>query len=999
MKMGHRIETRMQTVLGAPRAASHLREWFCVLAVASSILLAGCRGCDDDNKSRLDAGVPPDAGSGSAASIPAPALDPGLATSFADATQFLYTGDHPVQTGVAPGVLDPERVVVLRGKVVTRDGAPLAGVIITLRDHPELGQTLTRSDGMFDIAANGGGLVSVQYTSSGRLPAQRHVQTPVQDYVYLPDVVLVSRDSAVTNVAMGLDSMQVARGSVQSDGDGSRRATILVPAGTTASLVQPDGSLLPAPKLGIRLTEYTVGANGPAAMPGSLPATSAYTYAVELGVDEAVAKVDGRDVVFNQPVVFYVENFLGIPVGEVVPVGYYDPARSTWLGAPNGRVIKILSTAGDLDVTGDDVADGGTALSDLGITDTERAQLGSLYSVGQTLWRTPLQHLSTVDCNWSVVCTGGCSAPKAPPPQTSPACQETRPGSIIGCDRQTLGEDVELAGSPFSLHYQSDRVAGRTAEVSLALSLGSGGVPDGVQGTEVEVLVAGQKLTQSVSAATQSATVTWNGKDGYGRTVAGSQPFTLRVGYRYRVVYAKGTAAAVSWAALSGIPMGGSRARMELTLYQEWHGLIRRWNNGAQGLGGWSLSNVHAYDPIGRVLHLGDGTQRDTESLGASTIETFAGSQSGFSGDGGPATAARLLFPAGLALGADGSLYIADGGNLRIRRIAPDGTISTFAGRTRTTVGHDGDGGPATLASFEDVTAVAVGPDGSVYVSDGRARVVRRVTPDGIIHAFAGSGASSYSGDGGPASNAGMVPWGLAVSPDGSVYIADVDNHRIRVVDPNGIITTLAGTSVSGFAGDGGPANLARLHRPRGVALGSDGSVIFVDHGNFRIRRVSSQGIISTVAGNGLSGFAGDGGEAVAAKLQDPYDVAVAPDGTLYIADAFSNRIRAVGSEGIISTVAGTGVEGLSGDGGLAPNARLDWPEAVTVASDGTIYLAEHFNHRVRRLRAARPGGLVNEIVVPSSDAREVYVFSKAGRHLRTLDGRPALCGRCSPTV
>ncbi len=975
----------------APRAGSRY-------SLISVLVVLVVGACGDDRADGVDDAAPPDAlvvDAGGDASpdgdppdappspVNAPPLDPDLPTSFYDATVFLYEGTDPLQTGVTPGAIDPRRVVVLRGRVTARDGTALAGVTITILDHPELGQTLTRPDGMFDIAANGGGVISVRYTSPTHLLGQRQVQAPIHDYVYMPDVVLVSRDSEMTSVTMGATTMQVARGSVQSDSDGDRRATVLVPAGTTGSLVQPDGSTVAAPALSIRLTEYTVGQNGAQSMPGSLPATTAYTYAVEMGVDEAVAKVNGRDVVFNQPVYFYVENFLEFPVGEVVPVGYYDPAKSAWVGSPNGLIIRLLTAAGDLDVTGDNIADTGTALTTLGITDAERAKLASLYPVGQSLWRTPMDHFSTFDCNWSVVCTGACTAPKEPPPAPPMSCQSRRSGSVIGCERQTLGEEVALAGSPFTLHYQSDRVPGRTAEANLAVSLSSAGLPMDVQGTEVEVLVAGQKLARSVSAMTATTTVAWNGKDAYGREIVGSQPFTVRVGYRYKVVYARGIPVRLSWGALSGIPMTGSYARMELTLYQEWRGTIRRWHNGAQGLGGWSVSEVHAYDPIGRVLHRGDGTDVDTTALGASTIDTIAGSTGGFSGDGGPAADAKLSGPNGLAMGPDGSVFVADSGNLRVRRIAPDGSISTVAGST---FGNSGNGGAATLAKFKQVNDVAVGPDGSVYIADAGSYVVRRVMPDGTITAFAGNGSFTYSGDGGLATAAGMEPYGLAVGPDSSVYIADRNNSRIRVVDQNGLVNTFAGSSTAGFTGDGGPATLARLSGPTGLALGPDGSVFIMDRSNHRVRKVSSQGIMSTVAGNGTPGGAGDGTSAMLAQLASPTRIAVAPDGTLYIADFGNNRIRAVGSEGVISTTAGT-VYGFSGDNGLAPGARLAGPSSVAIAPDGTIFLTDSYNHRIRRLRSALSGGgAANETFVPSSDAAEIYVFSGAGRHLRTLD-------------
>jgi hypothetical protein len=445
----------------------------------------------------------------------APPLDPTGANSQFASTAFLYSGTNPIQTGVPPGTIDLKLNAVLRGKVTDSSGAPLTGVTISIVTHPEFGQTLSRLDGMFDMAANGGGRLTVQYAKPGFLPAQRQVLTHWQEFMVLPDVVLLPHDPQVTtiNFGNGLSAMAIARGSMQSDGDGSRQATVLFPAGTTAALVQPDGSTLPTGTLNVRMTEYTVGGNGPKAMPGDLPPTSTYTYAVELGADEAVAKVNGRDVVFNQPVIFYVENFMHVPVGQIVPVGFYDPAQSTWISAPNGQVIKLLSvTAGlaDLDTDGDGVADTGATLAALGITTAERQQLAALYPAGTSLWRTPMDHFSTNDQNWSFVCLPtNCSPPDETPPPPPPFCQQEETGSIIGCERQTLGEHISLVGTPFSLHYESDRTPGRTAEQGLSLSLASKGVPNGVKVIQVEILVAGQKLTQTVPTNTGSTSFAW----------------------------------------------------------------------------------------------------------------------------------------------------------------------------------------------------------------------------------------------------------------------------------------------------------------------------------------------------------------------------------------------------------------------------------------------------------------------------------------------------------
>ena len=340
-------------------------------------------------------GPPPD--------LVAPPLDPSVPTSVFDATSFLYTGPGAVQIGVAPGTIEEDRVAVLRGKVLAPDGQPRAGVGITVLGHPEFGRTQSRADGMFDLAVNGGGMLTVQYSKSGLIPAQRQVEAPWEDFATLPEVVLVPYDGQVTTIdPASSEPTQVARGSAVTDDSGTRQATLVFDQGTTATMTMPDGSSQPLSSLDVRATELTVGDRGPESMPGDLPSTSAYTYAAEFSVDAAVA-AGATDVQFSKPVVFYVENFLGFPVGTDVPMGYYDRAQSAWVPSDDGRVIAIVGETGgmaDVDVNGDGAADDAATVGSLGMDDAERARLAGLYEPGQSLWRTPVTHFSPWDCNW-----------------------------------------------------------------------------------------------------------------------------------------------------------------------------------------------------------------------------------------------------------------------------------------------------------------------------------------------------------------------------------------------------------------------------------------------------------------------------------------------------------------------------------------------------------------------------------------------------------------------
>ena len=298
---------------------------------------------------------------------------------------------------------------------------------------------------------------------------------------------------------------------------------------------------------------------------------------------------------------------------------------------------------------------------------------------------------------------------------------------------------------------------------------------------------------------------------------------------------------------------------------------------------------------------------------------------------------------------------------------------------------------------------VAVGPDGSLYIADFVSDCIRRLGPDGIITTIVGScgeyGAyRGYSGDGGPAIQAQLAgPAGVAVGPDGSLYIVDSGNNRIRRVGPDGIINTVAGRGEQGFGGDGGPATQAQLAFPFDVAVGPDGSLYIADSGNSRIRRVGPDGIITTVAGpgsrspycgSGYSGGGDDGGPATQAELCSPNGVAVGPDGSLYIADTLYNRIRRVGLDGIITNIAnGTEWYGYSGDGGPATQAHLAGPRKVAVGPDGSLYIADTGNNRIRRVeRSPFPSFNDSNFFVASADGRQLYSFDAQGRHLSTID-------------
>ena len=398
---------------------------------------------------------------------------------------------------------------------------------------------------------------------------------------------------------------------------------------------------------------------------------------------------------------------------------------------------------------------------------------------------------------------------------------------------------------------------------------------------------------------------------------------------------------------------------------------------------GWTLSSHHFMSPADpSVLYKGDGT---TIKNNTQIITTIAGNgQAGFSGDGGPAIQAALTGPWNVTVDKAGIIYISDTNNHRVRKVDKNGIITTFAGNYNWYA--SGDGGPANQAGLGNPTAVAVDDAGNVYIAaDNR---IRKVNTSGIITTVAGNGQSGYNGDNIPATQASLYgPKGIAVDFSGNIYIADQINYRIRKVDTNGIITTVAGNGQYSFSGDGGSAIQAGLGGyPGSVAVDGVGNLYIASDG--RIRKVDTSGIITTVAGNGQQGYSGDGGPATQARFNNLSGIAADSVGNIYLCDRNNERIRKVNTSGIITTIAGNGIQGYGGDGGPATQGVLNYPEGVAVDSKGNVYIAEMYNNRIRKVSypEAFKSAITAGDVAFSEENGLGYVMSSAGLHKSTID-------------
>lgn len=933
-------------------------------------------------------------------SLLAPELDLTAKTSFSGSTAFLYTGSNPIQTGVAPGTIQTEQAAVLRGKVLNRDGTPIPGAKITILNNSQFGSTLTRADGMFDLAANGGNQLTVNYIKDGYLSIQRQVEVPLQNFVWLPDVVMIPCDHKVTPIVLGAgNELQVAQGSRVSDADGSRQATILFPQGTTAEMVLPDGTRQPLTSLNVRATEYTVGDNGPQAMPAELPVEVGYTYALEYSVDEATA-AGAINVCFNQPIYHYVENFLNFPVGGIVPVGYYDREQGAWIASKNGRIVQVLSInngLAELDIDGSGTPADSTALEALGVSEDELERLATLYQPGQSLWRVPITHFTPYDLNWPVGPPDDATPPDLPPPTEDEDDDEPceGEGSIIEYQNMVLGETAKVYGTPFTMHYRSSRIFGHKNRVWIPLS--GDDLPPGLKTIKLEIVWMGKRYTMEFpDEPNQWYSFMAEPRDAYGRQVQGGNVASVKVGYTYDGVYMTPEEQEESFGNLGGAPMTIG-AREEVTLWQNFTPKVGSWDALPLGLGGWTLDVHHGYDPLTQKLYLGDGKFRKFNDVGGG-IQSLSVNEAGVSALSGSAVISTIAgtqnIPAmDLVAGPDGNLYIA--GIVKIYRVNSNGTIVTIAGTGEK--GYSGDGGPAIEAQLSYAGNIAVGTDGSVYFSERDKHRVRRVDPSGIITTVVGTGLllgdpDSNYGDGGPAIEAQLFyPMGVAVGPDNNLYIADFASHRIRMVDSNGIITTVAGTGepATGMEEDNGSLAVeALLDCPWDIAFSPDGSMYIAESN--RIRKVGTDGIINTVAGtipladDDDNWSNGDGGLAINAEFEQILGIAAGADGSLYVSDA--NCIRRIGLNGIINTVVGTGYPGHSGDGGPPDQARLTTPMGIDVGPDGSLYISDYGNSCIRKVSSQTPGIAITDSLIPSACGQQVYIFDAEGRHLRTVN-------------
>lgn len=972
----------------------------------------------------------------------APPLDPTVPANVADATEFIYRLPTPIQRGVAPGVIERYRAGVVRGRVKDDAGLPLPGVLVRVLDHPELGYTYTRADGIFDLAVNAGGAMTVDYRKPGFLRAQRTLDTRWQDWVWARDAVMVALDPQVTTVITGPAApQQVARGSIQTDVEGSRQATLILPAGVSADLVFADGRREATASLSIRATEYTVGPTGQQRMPAALPPSSGYTYAVELSADEAIA-AGAQSVEFSAPVAVYFENFLDAPVGVTIPVGSYNFRFAQWLPEDNGRVVRLLAVTGglaELDLDGSGTAAAESEYIALGIGSAERQRVAQLYVIGAQLWRFSARHFTPWDCNFPAIpgpddepppdepptpdespdgpCPGGgsCANGDDDPdgsepdePDSEETEEETDCGSVINCESGSLRETISIPATGMALVYDSSKVPGRQDSVTGArvrIRITSASIPSSLVAARLEVLNLGHQLLFEYPRTSLSpnmvVTVVLPPGDVYGRQWHSPVTQNARLTYAYPFRFAATTTDFFRAWARFGDPSTQTFERDRGTgLYEVARfisgaaravvntgaGLRRSgsWDARGQGFGGWTLNGHHVLDPAALKIYAGSGGAYRTSLDSRAEVSTLRSQAVPLPGGAGSLRGATLVSAA-----ADGAVFIVGdapdafpgaGPADGLYRMAPGGEVQLWVNACGPQTGAlCGSGAPV-------IRSLSVDHQGRPLFTDGDR--VFLVTAQGLTETVA-------SRESLPRECEAITQ---IAGRDGRVFFScqrpagTEAGDWIGSIWRDGQTTALAG---GGFRiDDGVPAEELSIYSVNGLAVDAVGNILV--SGPNVVWRITPRGVAKKILGNETSDSTPDGELASGSGAGNIVSIQLAGDGRVLLFDQNTATLREIRPDGRLSTVAGGGTVSLSDvpdAGGIARGVQVQ-ATGMAALPDGSVLM-------ISSLDASSPSNIstiVNssftsfgnldanpqQFLIPNRAGTEYYVFSREGRHRET---------------
>lgn len=960
----------------------------------------------------------------------APPLVNGDGNNLLSSLTFLYTNDPPVQKSVISSIIDPRLISWVRGKVIDRNSQPVSGVKVSILNHPEFGYTYSRVDGMYDMVVNGGMTYVVDFTSASYLPLQRQVKVEKQTSVVNDDVVVTQLDPKVLSLQNNSPTAQLLVGSVSSDVDGERTGVLYVPANTTGSIILPNGGRQTVPTMSVRITEYTVGELGPKAMPGTLPPTTDYTYAMELSVDQAISQGSHR-VEFDKPVSYYLDNFLNFPAGTLVPFGYYNTSSGEWEAKDDGIIVKVLAVNNgvaelDLDNSG---TQNPSLLELFNINNEELRAIASKYATGDSFWRVQTTHFSSYDLNYLEHIINN-NKPhdkdtgERPHDNKHKTCRSG--GSFFELETQAFGERIPLFGSSFYLTYKSDRTPGYTEnatinlDVSERFSLGTAET-----GVFSDLYVAGRKIRETITSSDpKQFKLYWNGRDAFGRTVNGLQHVqvettSIEVSHQYllRNLCPPGNYSDCISRCLPGydrdcierylksflnyysgdVAQGRNIAKESKRSIKHYYIGVLDWRT--QGFGGWSLNIHHSFNPVANRLYRGDGTTRIEENQHINPIVNNCFQRIGGcetykqpSGDGGPSINALIGTPKHMKQLKDGRLLIGESWSNRdkIRIVNLDQSIDTLVG-----LGNDSTSENISLADvqIENLGGIEQLPSGEIIFADKNR--VRKISNNGYVTTIAGSkNLNTNSGDGSQANAAGIAPIkDLAVANDGSIYVAT--QNTVRKIFPDGSIVTYAGRDLSQNVDPDNLflANEVDFENITAIAVSPDDELYIANTNNYpQLFSVIQSGMLFIRLGqNGEAKNTGDGELAQYASISSISDIKFDSENNIYLSrndgQTGSGTIRKIGTDRNISsylgitTKVGLGLQNTAGT--YIRDYGSDPVHSIAIDPTNKVIFGEQFKvSKVDNLFAvAKVDGSYH---IPSINGNELFIFDKNGRHLET---------------
>ncbi len=841
---------------------------------------------------------------------------------------------------------DPKRFSIITGLIKDRTQNPLPGVTVSIKDHPEYGSKPTDGEGRFSIPAEGGGFITVVYRKTGFITSHRQVEVGWNNVANVENVIMIPEDSVATMVTFDGNPATITthKSSATTDEFGSRSLTAVFAGDNRAFVKDENGNEVEVASFTIRATEFDT----PESMPAKLPPNSAYTYCSELTVDGA------KNVRFEKPVTLYVDNFLGFNVGEIVPVGYYDRDRGVWVPSDNGKVIRLLDTDSDgiadaYDATGDGNPEGTVT----GLNDP------AVYTPGKTYWRVELDHFTPIDCNWPFGFPPGAIAPNTtaePNSGDNVECEdEDCINSYVERKSGIFHEDIPVAGTDMTLHYSSNRVKRYKTLVSIPASGPS--VPSSLKKIIVKMNLAGRNFeTVLEPLPNQKVEFIWDGLDYLGRMVNGATVADIRVGFVYNGYYYSARRDILRSFAQAGTILTGVRGRQDITSWKQSRMIIDSQKASVSGFygEGWTLSKQHHAAMGLQILYMGDGTTDGTAIKGKiGIIEQLKSSYC-------------MIRSGDIVVDNAGSLFIVEKYTDEIKKLDTNGILTTVTGYQD--------------PIYDTQIKLATDNQGNIYIAYSIIGTrIDKVNIDGIVTTL---------------TNLSYKVEGIAADNAGNIYMST--SHKILKLDTSGVINTVAGTGVSGYSGDGGPATQAKLYYPKDVEIDSTGNIYIADYSNNRIRKINTNGIITTVAGNGMPGHSGDGGPATQAKLYYSMKIAVDSTGNIYIIDwnyiieeeEYRDRIRKVDASGTITTIAGNGTSYI-GNGGPATEVMLDHMIGLTVDSEGNIYITRDYDcsmYGISFPRSAIQRSVTFGDVSFADKKGTGYIMSSTGLHKSTVD-------------